>query len=185
MGILLCAVAGPGVPVVAQEMAVAAEIGCVLTLGPRAAGSFLATSHALADSLPLTLAALQAGSLSWGHAVVMADEAAALGPAGVAALEAHFLDPGVPDAARGCPAGEMPAHRFRAKARTWRERHHVESIEKRHAKSVLDRRVEYRPDRDGMAWLERVPARGPSRGRAGTGSPRSRGVCRARTRPAP
>ncbi|MHC6594123.1 HNH endonuclease signature motif containing protein, partial [Arthrobacter sp. C152] len=41
------AVAGPAVPVKAREMAVAAEIGCVLALGPRAAGSFLATSHAV------------------------------------------------------------------------------------------------------------------------------------------
>jgi hypothetical protein len=47
----------------------------------------------------------------------------------------------------------MPASRFRHKARIWRERHHQESIEKRHAKSALDRRVEYTPDRDGMAWL--------------------------------
>jgi hypothetical protein len=47
----------------------------------------------------------------------------------------------------------MPAYRFKAKARTWRERHHAESIENRHAKGVLERRVEYRPDQDGMAWL--------------------------------
>ncbi|MGN6442473.1 MAG: HNH endonuclease signature motif containing protein, partial [Arthrobacter sp.] len=40
-------VAGPDVPVQALEMAVAAEIGCVLALGPRAALSFLATSHAV------------------------------------------------------------------------------------------------------------------------------------------
>ncbi|KIC63833.1 endonuclease, partial [Pseudarthrobacter phenanthrenivorans] len=148
-----CAVAGPDVPVVAQEMAVAAEIGCVLALGPRAASSFLATSHALTTGLPLTLEALQAGSLSWQHAVVMADETAGLDAAGAAALEAHFLDPGAPDGARGCPVGELPAHRFRVKARTWRERHHAESIEKRHAKGVVERRVEFRPDRDGMPWL--------------------------------
>ncbi|MDQ0147678.1 HNH endonuclease signature motif containing protein [Pseudarthrobacter niigatensis] len=148
-----CAVAGPDVPVVAQEMAVAAEIGCVLVLGPRAAGSFLATSHALTAGLPLTLAALRAGTVSWQHAVVMADEAAGLDAAGAAALEAHFLDPGVSDGARGCPVGELPAHRFRAKARTWRERHHAESIETRHAQGVVERRVEFRPDRDGMAWL--------------------------------
>jgi hypothetical protein len=83
----------------------------------------------------------------------MADEAACLDAAGAAALEAHFLDADAPDAARGCPVGEMPAHRFRAKARTWRERHHAESIEKRHAKGVVERRVEFRPDQDGMAWL--------------------------------
>lgn len=147
------AVAGPDTPVVAQEMAVAAEIGCVLALGPRAAGTFLTTSHAVVSSLPRTLEALQAGTISWQHAVVMADETACLDAAGAAALEAHFLDPDVPDAARGCPAGELPAHRFRAKARTWRERHHAESIEKRHAKGVAERRVEFRPDRDGMAWL--------------------------------
>ena len=134
-------------------MAVAAEIGCVLALGPRAASSFLAISHAVVTSLPRTLAGLQAGTLSWQHAVVMADEAACLDSAGAAALEAHFLDPDAPDAARGCPAWEMPAHRFRAKARTWRERHHSESIEKRHAKGVAERRVEFRPDQDGMAWL--------------------------------
>ena len=149
-------VAGPDVPVQAQEMAVAAEIGCVLVLGPRAASSFLAASHAVVSSLPRTLVGLQAGTLSWQHAVVMADEAASLDAAGAAALEAHFLAPDTPDApdvARGCPAGEMPAHRFRAKARTWRERHHAESIEKRHVKGVADRRVEFRPDQDGMAWL--------------------------------
>lgn len=83
----------------------------------------------------------------------MVDETAGLDPAGAAALEAHFLDPDAPNPARGCPAGEMPASRFRHKARIWRERHHEESIEKRHANGVLDRRVEYTPDRDGMAWL--------------------------------
>jgi len=147
------AVAGPDVPVQAQEMACAAEIGCVLALGPRAASSFLATSHAVVTSLPRTLAGLQAGTLSWQHAVVMADEAACLDAAGAAALEAHFLDPDAPDPARGCAVGQLPAHRFKAKARTWRERHHAESIEKRHAKGMADRRVEFRPDQDGMAWL--------------------------------
>ncbi|MDQ0769644.1 hypothetical protein QF031_002393 [Pseudarthrobacter defluvii] len=147
------AVAGPDVPVQAQEMAVAAEIGCVLALGPRAAGSFLATSHAVTATLPRTLEALQAGVISWSHAVVMADETASLDAVGAAALEAHFLDPDAPDPARGCPVGGLPAHRFKAKARTWRERHHAESIEVRHAKGVADRRVEFRADKDGMAWL--------------------------------
>ncbi|MGN8131877.1 DUF222 domain-containing protein [Paenarthrobacter sp. 22069] len=147
------AVAGPDVPVVAQEMAVAAEIGCLLALGPRAAGTFLGTSHALTTGLPRTLEALQAGTISWQHAVVMADETAGLDAAGVAALEAHFLDPEAPEPARGCPAGQLPAHRFKAKARTWRERHHAQSIEQRHTKGVAERRVEFRPDQDGMAWL--------------------------------
>jgi len=65
-------------PVQAQEMAAAAEIGCVLALGPRAASSFLATSHTVIALSPRTLEGLQAGTLSWQHAVVLADEAACL-----------------------------------------------------------------------------------------------------------
>ncbi|MHA7303505.1 HNH endonuclease signature motif containing protein, partial [Pseudarthrobacter sp. MDT1-22] len=130
-----------------------AEIACVLAIGERAASALLNQSQLLTTALPLTLSALQAGTISWQHARAMVDEAATLDPAGAASLEAHFLDPDAPNAAGGCPAGEMPAFRFRHRARTWRERHHTESIEKRHAKGVLDRRVEYAPDQDGMAWL--------------------------------
>jgi hypothetical protein len=147
------ALAPPGMPVQAQEMAVAAEIGAVLAIGPRAASEFLSVSHALDTTLPLTLSALQAGTISWAHARGMADEAATLDPAGAEALEAHFLDPDTARPATAATIGEMPAHRFRHKARAWRERHHTESIEKRHAKGVADRRVECRPDQDGMAWL--------------------------------
>jgi hypothetical protein len=147
------AIAGPEAPVQALEMAVAAEIGALLALGPRAAGAFLAASHTVAKELPLAFSALQTGTITWPHALVMAEETAGLDPAGAAALEAHFLDPDVPRPATAAPVGELPAYRFRAKARNWRERHHPESIEKRHAKGVADRRVEYRPDRDGMAWL--------------------------------
>ncbi|HEY8702669.1 MAG TPA: DUF222 domain-containing protein, partial [Arthrobacter sp.] len=137
----------------AQEMAVVAEVACVLTVSERAAGALLAESRELSTALPLTLAALGAGSISWQHARVMVDETANLGPAGAAALEAHFLDPDAPNPARGCPAGELVPSRFRHKARTWRERLHPDSIETRHARGAQDRRVEYAPDRDGMAWL--------------------------------
>jgi hypothetical protein len=137
----------------AREMAITAEVACVLTIGERAAGTLLAQAHALTTTLPLTLSALHAGSISWQHARAMLDEAACLDPVGAGALEAHFLDPEAPNPARGCPPGELPASRFRNKARTWRERHHAESMEKRHAKGVTDRRVEYTPDQDGMAWL--------------------------------
>ncbi|MDQ0635016.1 hypothetical protein QFZ40_002925 [Arthrobacter pascens] len=137
----------------AQEMAVVAEVACLLTVGERAAAALLAESRELTTALPLTLAALEDGSISWQHARVMVDETANLDPAGAAALEAHFLDPETVHPAQGCPPGEMVPSRFRTKARTWRERHHPESIEVRHARSALDRRVEYAADRDGMAWL--------------------------------
>ncbi|WP_258805364.1 HNH endonuclease signature motif containing protein [Pseudarthrobacter sp. NS4] len=137
----------------AQERSLVAEVGCVLAIGDRAAGALLGESHALTTSLPRTLAALQAGTISWQHARTMVEQTLSLGPAAAAALEAHFLDPEAPNAARGCPVGQMPAYRFKAKARIWRERHHPESLEKRHARSVADRRVEHCPDHDGMAWI--------------------------------
>lgn len=137
----------------AQEMAVTAEVACALTVSERSAAALLAESATLTTGLPLTLSALQAGSISWQHARVMCDESSGLDPAGAAALEAHFLDPEAAFAARGCPAGELVPGRFRAKARRWRELHHPVSIETRHRKGVEDRRLEYEPDRDGMAWL--------------------------------
>ena len=136
----------------AQEMGVVSEVACVLTVSERSASALLAQSRELTTTLPVTYEALQEGSISWQHARVMVDETANLDPGVAAALEAHFLDPDAPNPAT-CPAGEMVPSRFRHKARTWRERHHPVSIEKRHAKSVLDRRLEYAPDRDGMAWL--------------------------------
>ena len=107
----------------------------------------------MTTGLPLTLAALRAGTISWQHARILVEETAGLDPAGAAGLEAHFLDPDAPNPARGCPAGDLVPSRFRAKARAWRERHHPVSIEKRHTTSAADRRVEFVPDRDGMAWL--------------------------------
>ncbi|VXB85671.1 hypothetical protein ARTHRO9AX_20081 [Arthrobacter sp. 9AX] len=147
------AAAPPDAPVQALEMAVAAEIGALLSLGSRAAGAFLSASHALVGELPLTVSALQDGAITWQHALVMVDEAVGLDRAGAAALEAQFLDPDVPRPATAALVGEMPAYRFRARARTWRERHHAASIEKRHARGVADRRVEFRPEPDGMASL--------------------------------
>jgi hypothetical protein len=137
----------------AQDRSLVAEVGCVLAIGDRAAGALLAEAHALTTSLPRCLAALQAGTISWAHARTMVEQAAGLDRAAAAVMEAHFLDPDAADPARGCPVGEMPAYRFKAKARSWRERHHPESLEKRHAKGVADRRVEFWPDSDGMAWV--------------------------------
>ena len=146
----------------AWEMAVVAEVACVVTVSERAAGALITGSRALCSGLPLTLAALQAGELSWQHARVMVEETTGLDRAGTAGMEAHFLDPAAPDPARGCPAGDLVPGRFRAKARPWRERHHRVSIEARHLSCAADRRVESSPDRDGMAWFTAyLPAAGP------------------------
>jgi len=137
----------------AREMATVAEVAGVLTVSERSAAALISEALSLTTSLPLTLGALSAGTISWQHARVMVDEAAGISPAGAAALEAHFLDPDAASPARGCFAGELVPGRFRAKARIWRERHHPTSIEARRTRGAAYRRVEFHPDRDGMAWL--------------------------------
>ena len=60
----------------AQEMAVVAEVACVLTVSERSAGALLSDAQVLTTALPLTLDALQAGTISWQHARIMVDETA-------------------------------------------------------------------------------------------------------------
>ncbi|MBD1541530.1 DUF222 domain-containing protein, partial [Arthrobacter sp. IA7] len=150
------ALAPPGASVhdrTVRKMSVTAEVAGALTVSEGSAARLLVESAKLTKDLPLTLGALGSGTLSWQHGRIMCDETDGLDPAAAAAFEAHFLDPDAPGYARGCAARELTPARFRAKARYWRERHHPVSIEKRHCKSVKDRRLEYVPDRDGMAWF--------------------------------
>jgi len=134
------------------DMSVVEEIAGVLTISSAAAGALVEHSRRIC-SLPLVFDALSAGDMSWQHARIVADETEGLTTEGALALVAHFFDPDAPQPARGAAPGELVPSRFRAKVRSWRERHHPESIEKRHAKSAADRRMEYTPDRDGMAWV--------------------------------
>ncbi|MGK3647905.1 DUF222 domain-containing protein [Pseudarthrobacter enclensis] len=140
----------------AREKCLVAEVAGVLTVGEGAASNLLGEAHALATSLPLALDALQAGTISWQHARVLADETSGLVPARVAALEAHFFDPDAPNPARGAAPGELVPSRFRRKVRAWRERQYPDSLEVRHALAVADRRMEYRPEADGMARISLV-----------------------------
>lgn len=134
------------------EMSTVEEIGGILTISSGAASAFVAQSRRVC-ALPPVMDALSTGSLSWQQARIFADETEALDHPAAAALVEHFLDPDAPDPARGCPAPELVPARLRARLRGWRERRHPESIEKRHRKSAADRRVEFTPDRDGMAWI--------------------------------
>ncbi|GAB5077775.1 HNH endonuclease signature motif containing protein [Arthrobacter sp. AD-310] len=134
------------------EMSTVEEIAGILTISSGAASAFVTQSRQVC-ALPRVVDALSAGTLSWQQARIFADETEALDQPAAAALVEHFLDADAPNPARGCPASELVPARLRAKVRGWRERHHPESIEQRHRKSAADRRVEYTPDRDGMAWI--------------------------------
>ncbi|MDE8589422.1 HNH endonuclease signature motif containing protein [Arthrobacter sp. NQ4] len=134
------------------DMSVVEEIAGVLTISSAAAGALVEQSRRIC-SLPLVFQALAAGDMSWQHARIVGDETEGLTPEGALALVAHFFDPDAPNPARGAAPGELVPSRFRAKVRGWRERHHPESIEKRHVKGVADRRMECTSDKDGMAWI--------------------------------
>ncbi|MEW1808904.1 hypothetical protein [Pseudarthrobacter sp. NPDC080039] len=130
------------------EMSTVEEIAGVLTISSAAAGA-LVDQYRRVCSLPPVLEALSTGAVSWQHARIIADETEGLDAVGAAALVAHFFDPDAPNPARGAAPAELVPSRFRAKVRGWRERHHPDSIGRRHAKGVADRRMEYSPDRDG------------------------------------
>ncbi|WP_411375972.1 HNH endonuclease [Arthrobacter sp. MPF02] len=134
------------------EISTVEEIAGILTISPGAASAFVDQSRQVC-ALPPVMDALSVGTLSWQQARIFADETESLDHAASAALVEHFLDPETSNRARGCPATGLVPARLRARLRGWRERHHPESIEKRHRKSVADRRVEFTPDRDGMAWI--------------------------------
>ncbi|BCW80273.1 HNH endonuclease signature motif containing protein [Arthrobacter sp. NicSoilC5] len=134
------------------DMSVVEEIAGVLTISSTAAGALVEQSRRIC-SLPHVMNALAAGAMSWQHARIVADETEGLTPEGALKLVAHFFDPDAPQPARGAAPGDLVPCRFRAKVRGWRERHHPDSIEKRHVKGVADRRMEYTPDKDGMAWV--------------------------------
>ncbi|BCW18030.1 hypothetical protein NtRootA9_07380 [Arthrobacter sp. NtRootA9] len=134
------------------EMSTTAEVAGVLTLSPGAATAFISQSRKVC-AMPAVAGALAAGSMSWRHAVIVADEADCLSPDGAAALVAHFFDPDAPNRARGSAPGDLVPSRFRRKVRSWRERTYPDSLQARHAACVADRRMEYRPDADGMASI--------------------------------
>ena len=134
------------------EMSTTAEVAGVLTLSPGAAAAFISQSRKVC-AMPLVAGALAAGLMSWRHAVIVADETDCLAPESAAALVAHFFDPDAPNRARGLAPGDLVPHLFRRKVRTWRERTYPASVQERHVRCVADRRMEYRPDADGMASI--------------------------------
>ncbi|ACL38789.1 HNH nuclease [Pseudarthrobacter chlorophenolicus A6] len=134
------------------EMSTTAEVAGVLTLSLGAASAFISQSRKVC-AMPPVAAALAAGAMSWRHAVIVADESDCLAPESAEALVAHFFDPHAPNRARGSAPGDLVAHLFRRKVRSWRERTYPASVQERHAKCVADRRMEYRPAADGMASI--------------------------------
>ncbi|ROR82037.1 HNH endonuclease signature motif containing protein [Plantibacter flavus] len=97
----------------------------------------------LVNDAPAVLESLEAGRISARHAQVITDQLCDVPAAG----RAVFLEQVLVVAERTTAAG------LRTSARVLRERLHPASITARATRSEADRRVEFEPAADGMAWV--------------------------------
>ncbi|MBG6238000.1 hypothetical protein IWX78_000955 [Mycetocola sp. CAN_C7] len=120
-----------------------AELACALRMPEATVRGMLADSEALMSRLPATMDALRGGEISYRHARVIVDQISTLNPDAASALEQQALP----------FAKALTVPQFTSKARLLRERLDEESIAARVAKSAKDRRLDFEPAADGMAWL--------------------------------
>lgn len=123
--------------------ALVAEIATAARLSERMVSSMLDESQSLANELPDTLGALRDGAIGYQHARQLIDQASTLEPHDRKAFE---------DAALRAAKSSTPPQ-FRQSARKIRERMYPETLEERRTRAEKDRRVEFIPGNDGMAWL--------------------------------
>ena len=97
----------------------------------------------LVNEAPAVLASLEAGRISARHAQAITDQLCDVPTTG----RAVFLEQVLREAERMTAAG------LKNRARVLRERLHPESITARAVRSEADRRVEFEPAADGMAWV--------------------------------
>ncbi|WP_139205379.1 DUF222 domain-containing protein, partial [Plantibacter sp. MMLR14_011] len=97
----------------------------------------------LVNDAPAVLASLEAGRISARHAQTILDQLSDVPVEGRAVFLAEVL-----------PVAEQSTNAYlRKRARVLRERLHPESITARAVRSEADRRVEFEPAADGMAWV--------------------------------
>ncbi|SMQ71063.1 HNH endonuclease [Plantibacter sp. VKM Ac-1784] len=100
-------------------------------------------AEALMDEAPSVLESLEAGRISARHAKTITDQLSDVPTEGRAVFLAKVL-----------PVAEQTTDaELRRRARVLRERLHPESITTRSKRSEADRRVEFEPAADGMAWV--------------------------------
>ena len=119
------------------------EVMARLSLPSRTAGLLLSESIRLVEQLPATLAALEAGSISWAHARVLVDQLGDLSEELRGEVEAALL----------AKAPGRTAAQLRETARRAVLRADASAAAKRLARAIRDRSVRMYGDRDGMASL--------------------------------
>ncbi len=119
------------------------EVMATLGLPSRPAGDLLCVSVTLVALFPATLAALEAGSISWAHARVMVDQLGGLCDERRQEVEAGLL----------AKAPGRTAAQLREAARRAVLRADASAAAKRLAQALRDRSVRMHSDKDGMASL--------------------------------
>ncbi len=119
------------------------ELACALRVAERRMEALVAHSATLMHRLPLTLAALREGRISYWHAEILIDQVYSLPEESWAAFEEALV----------LAAEDLTGSKLRRKATIWRERHHPDSITARRVKAEEDRALTWQPGQDGMGWL--------------------------------
>jgi hypothetical protein len=106
-------------------------------------GVLVTTSVALIESLPATLAAVEAGTVSWEHAEVIAKHSIGLERDALAEYDTQLAE----------LATELNPKQLEAKARAQVERAQPTTAVERAQKAIAARRLYVDPGKDGMAYL--------------------------------
>ena len=121
----------------------ATEIACLLRISERTAHRLVQYSALLVNYHPRTLTALRDGTISWPHATTLLHEYLGLPHHAAARLEEALLP----------IAGGTTVSRLSYRARRLRTELHPEALEQRARTAAQERRVDFEPADDAMAWL--------------------------------
>jgi hypothetical protein len=106
-------------------------------------GKLVTTSTALMDALPATLAAVEAGTVSWEHAEVIAKHSTGLQGAALGEYDTRLAE----------LAAQLNPKQLDAKARAQAEITQPTTAVERAQKAIATRRLFVDPGKDGMAYL--------------------------------
>ncbi|GAB3532295.1 hypothetical protein GCM10027403_04320 [Arthrobacter tecti] len=121
----------------------AAEIGALLRLPDRTATVLVEQSRMLIHQYQHTLTSLEAGKLSWRHAITVAEECGGIAAEAASKFEKDLVE----------RAEQTTVAKVSRLARGLREVLHPEAAPVRRARAITERRVVFEHDLDGMAWL--------------------------------
>ncbi|UOE45772.1 HNH endonuclease signature motif containing protein [Agromyces larvae] len=123
--------------------AVTSELATALRIAERTMLRLIDEAWSLCTQLPATLAALRAGEIDYTHARVIIDATTGLGDDERSRLDGEL----------SIRAADVSPATLRRVARRLRDEIRAETLAERHAAALAERRLEFEPAADGMAWL--------------------------------